>query len=565
MKEPSPQDNRTKYGHPRHYRPVERKWPDRTLRRTPAWCAVDLRDGNQALPSPLDPYQKETYFKLLLQIGFKEIEIGFPAASMDEWTFCRDLIERRLIPDDVTVSVLTQAREHVIRRTMEALRGVHRAVCHIYVPTSELHVRYVLNESYKQVRERVLASVKLVRELAAEMPGSDIGLEFSPEEFTDSDLDFVVGLCDDVVDVWAPSREQKVIINLPATVERALPTHYPDMIEAFIERTTRRTHTIISLHAHNDMGAGVASTELALLAGGERVEGTLFGNGERSGNLDIVTLALNLHYLGIDTGLDFSHLEDLVQQVAELTSMPINPRQPYAGSLVFTAFSGSHQDAIHKGLEQTDSLIKHFHGWKIPYLHINPEDIGRKLEGSIRINSQSGKGGIAHVLAESYGIQLPKEMLRELATAIQCKADTIGTELRADQVWESFLTEFCQQDTPLRVVNYWPRPDKTDPSRIHSEVHVEMNGKRTVLHSSGDGPVSAFANALRQLDIPKFKLLNYEERSIGVTVDAESITIVSMQKADGGGICFGVGFGANIVQGAVRAMVSSLNRMMHMH
>ncbi|MBR4221393.1 MAG: 2-isopropylmalate synthase [Victivallales bacterium] len=553
------------YAYPRHYSPKNRQWPTRRLTKSPAWCAVDLRDGNQALPKPMDPYQKESYFKLLTDVGFKEIEIGFPAASMDEWTFCRDLIERSLIPSDVTVSVLTQAREHIIRRTMNALKGIHKAVCHIYIPISELHYRYVLGETRKELVKRTLDSVRLVRKMADdELNGSKIGLEFSPEEFTDADLDFAVELCDAVVETWNPMPGEKIIINLPCTVERALPTFYPDRIEAFIEKSTQHAKSIISLHAHNDMGGAVASTELALLAGGERVEGTLFGNGERSGNLDLVTFAMNLQYLGLDTGLDFSDLEELAAKVSELTSMPIPPRQPYAGELVFTAFSGSHQDAIHKGLDKVDEIRNHFHGWKIPYLHINPATIGRSFAGAIRINSQSGRGGIAHVLAESYGIQLPKELLTELANYVQKRTEEAARELRPDEIWDLFLHEFAKQDAPLRLINYWPRPDVANPSKIHSEVHLEMHGKSFVLHDVGDGPVAAFANAMRQLNLPDFKLINYEERSIGSTVDAESITIVSMEKLADGKTFFGVGFGANIVHGAVSAIVSSLNRMMRM-
>lgn len=548
------------YSQPEKFQPGHRKWTSRELTRCPSWCSVDLRDGNQALPTPLDPYQKKAYFNLLLAIGFKEIEIGFPAASSEELKFCRELIENSLIPDDVTVSVLTQAREHIIRRTMNALKGVKNAVCHIYIPTSELHYKYVLHESKKQLIKRTLDSVRLVRSMAADMPQSNIKLEFSPEEFTDSNLDFVVELCDSVVDEWGPKKGEKVIINLPQTVERALPMHYPDMIEAFIGKTAKRQHSIISLHSHNDMGSAIASTELALLAGGERVEGTLFGNGERSGNVDIVTLAMNLHYLGLETNLDFSKLDDIKHKVSELTDMPVSPRMPYSGSLVFTAFAGSHQDAIHKGLAQADTISHHFNGWKIPYLHINPEDVGRSFVNAIRINSQSGSGGIGHVLNEYYGIQLPSELLTELSELVKNKSEQIGKELRPDEIWDLFLTEFSRQNTPLQLVNYWPRPDVTMPSRIHSEVHVNMFDKAFVLHASGDGPVAAFANALRQLNIPRFKLLKYEERSIGTTVDAESITIVSMERDDGTPF-YGVGFGANIVQGAARAIISGLNRM----
>ena len=506
----------------------------------------------------MEPDQKERFFNMLVAIGFKEIEIGFPAASSEEWTFCRSLIEKKLIPEDVRVSVLTQAREHVIRKTMAALKGVENACCHIYIPTSDLHTKYVLRESRAQVLKRAISSVKLVKCLSEEMPGK-IGLEFSPEEFTDTDLAFSVELCDAVVDAWG-SRD-KVIINLPLTVERSLPTHYADMIESFIEKSSMSERSIISVHAHNDMGSAVAATELALLAGAERVEGTLFGNGERAGNSDIVTLALNLQYLGIDTGLDFSDIEALESKFSELTSMSIHPRQPYSGSLIFTAFSGSHQDAIGKCMDREEDISRKFDGWKMPYLHINPEDIGRSISGTIRINSQSGKGGLAYVLSESYNVRLPEALLSELETYVQRKTEELSRELRADEIWDLLVSVFCVEDNPIMLLKYWPRPDSKDPSIIHSEVHLKMCGKKFELTTKGDGPVSAFANALRKLDIPKFKLLNYEERSIGVTVDADSITIVTLENADGK-LFHGIGFGSNIVQGAAKAIVSAINRIM---
>ncbi len=548
----------TKYAYPKEFVPRHRHWPERKIEISPAWCSVDLRDGNQALPRPMEPEQKKTFFKMLMAIGFKEIEIGFPAASSEEWRFCREIIENNLIPNDVRVSVLTQARDHVIRKTMAALKGIEKACCHIYIPTSELHTKYVLRESRNQVVKRAVSSVRLVKSLADEM-SSDISLEFSPEEFTDTDLDFSVELCDAVVDAW--NSKDKVIINLPLTVERSLPTHYADMIESFIERSSMRSRSIISVHAHNDMGSAVAATELALLAGAQRVEGTLFGNGERAGNSDIVTLALNLQYLGIDTGLNFNDIESIEAKYSELTSMSIHPRQPYSGSLIFTAFSGSHQDAIGKCMGKEEEIKKRFDGWKMPYLHINPEDIGRSISGAIRINSQSGKGGLAYVLSESYNVRLPDALLAELETYVQRRTEELSRELRPDEIWDVMVSEFCVQESPIMLLKYWPRPDSKNPSIIHSEVHLKMHGKKFELTTKGDGPVAAFANALRQLDIPKFKLLNYEERSIGVTVDADSITIVTLENAEGK-LFHGIGFGSNIVQGAAKAIVSAINRIM---
>ncbi len=549
------------YAKPPALKLEHRAWPGRQITASPQWCAVDLRDGNQALPNPMTPEQKRSYFNLLVDIGFKEIEIGFPSASADDFQFCRDLIEQNAIPEDVTISVLTQAREHLIRRTMEALRGVRRAICHVYIATSELHMSFVFGKTPEQTRATAVEAVRLIRDLARGMPESDIGLEFSPEEFTDSDLDFVVGVCGAVIEAWAPPPGKKVIINLPATVERRLPTHYADMIEAYMARQQYPDKTIVSLHAHNDMGSAVAATELALMAGAHRVEGTLFGHGERSGNVDLVTLALNLQYLGIDTGLKFTRIEAIRDAVSELTGMPCHPRHPYAGELVFSAFSGSHQDAIHKGLGSAESLRKRFGGWKIPYLHIDPQDIGRSYERFIRINSQSGKGGIAHVLQQDYGVVLPRPLLIELSACVQRFADQAQREVQSREVWEIFLREFVRQDGPIRLINYWPRPNAEDPHRIEGEVHVDFSGRREVLHGAAVGPIAAFVRAIQQLPIPEFVLQEYEEDAIGTTADAEAITFVRLEQV-GNGSFYGVGLGHNIDQAAVRAVISSLNRML---
>lgn len=539
----------------------DRRWPARKLKQAPRWCAVDLRDGNQALPRPMTPDQKLTYFRMLTDIGFREIEIGFPAASQDEWLFCRRLIEDNLIPEDVSVSVLTQARPHIIRRTMEAIRGARHAIVHLYIATSQLFTQFVLKHSHEQIRMLTLAAVRIIKR-TAEQNGQQVGLEFSPEEFTDSNLEFVTSLCDAVVDEWDPPADAPVIINLPETVERALPLHYADMIERFLKMTRCRRRIVVSLHAHNDMGSAVADTELALLAGGERVEGTLFGHGERAGNIDLVTLALNLQYLGLDTGLDFSRLEAVADTVAELTGMDIPQRQPYAGQLAFTAFAGSHQDAINKGFDKLDSLIRRFHGWKMPYLHIDPALVGRRYQETIRITSQSGKGGIGHVIRNAYGIDLPADLLTELAQVVQRAMDGgEEREYQPQELWNLFLQEYVRTDGPLCLQNFWPRPDKHTPSLIHAEVHLRFNGKSHVLSGTGNGPVAAFAAAIRQLPLPDFLLLSYEERAMGTSVNAQSITMIRMRKADDGEY-WGVGFGDNIVQGAALAIVSALNRIL---
>ncbi|MFW6365131.1 MAG: 2-isopropylmalate synthase, partial [Spirochaetota bacterium] len=383
-----------------------RQWPANRITVSPQWCAVDLRDGNQALPQPMSPQQKHDYFNLLVDIGFKEIEIGFPSASEDDFNFSRELIEGGLIPDDVTISVLTQSRPHLINRTIDAVTGAKNVVIHQYIASSLLHHKYVFNMTEEEVVETAVNACALIRNAANELrkKGYNVGYEFSPEEFTDTDIDFAVRLCCRVFETWKPEGSERIIMNLPMTVERRLPNEYADMIELFKQKYPYGDNSIVSVHAHNDMGGAVAATEMALLAGAERVEGTLLGHGERTGNLDLITLAMNLEYLGVQTGLDFSRLSYIVEKVETITGMPVHHRHPYSGHLVFTAFSGSHQDAINKALKQMDTLGSDFDGWKVPYLHVDPKSIGRSFEKYIRINSQSGKGGIAYVMQTSFNI-----------------------------------------------------------------------------------------------------------------------------------------------------------------
>ncbi len=548
----------TEYARPDAIAISSRQWPAKHIEDSPIWCAVDLRDGNQALPNPMTPQQKKRYFQMLTEIGFKEIEIGFPSASADDFQFCRDLIEQGLIPEDVTISVLTQARDHLIRRTMEALKGVKRAICHVYIATSDLHMKFVFGKTREETMATILEAVRLIKEQAHAMPESQIGLEFSPEEFTDTDLDFAVDICDAVVEAWEPGPEEKVVLNLPATVERRMPNEYADMIEEFMRRQKHGANSIISLHAHNDMGTAVAASQMALLAGATRVEGTMMGHGERCGNVDLVTLALNLEYLGVDTGLDFSNLDEICREMVELTSMPIHARHPYAGELVFTAFSGSHQDAIHKGLTRRQELTDYFGAWKVPYLHITPEAVGRSFEKFIRINSQSGKGGIAHVLELDYGVCLPRPFLIELSRHVQAFADKAAREVQSTEVWDIFRQVFMRQEKPLQLLNYWPRPHADDPSQIAGELHVAFQGQTQVLKGEGSGPIAAFVHGIRQLPIPSFNLESYEEDAIGTSAEAEAVAFVrlvdsSKQPA------YGVGIGGNIDQAAVRAIVAALN------
>lgn len=540
----------------------EREWPSRLLADNPAWCAVDLRDGNQALPNPMTAKQKREYFKLLTEIGFKEIEIGFPSASDEDFQFCRDLIEENLIPDDVIISVLTQARPHLIERTMEALKGVKRGVVHFYIATSELHMKYVFNLSEESVLSSAIAATRQIKELAARMTDSSIGLEFSPEEFSDTDLGYAIDICKAVVEEWAPVNGEKVILNLPMTVERRMPNDYADMIEEFIRRFPYKEKSIISLHVHNDMGCAVAATMQALLAGAQRVEGTLFGHGERTGNVDLVTVANNLEYLGINTGLKFSNLPGLVDMVEDITNMKVHPRHPYAGELVFTAFSGSHQDAIRKGFIRRDELHDRFCGWKIPYLHVSPEKLGRRFEHFIRINSQSGKGGIAYVLQQDYHIDMPRWMQVDFSKYVQKYAEDKAREVAGAEIYELFRKTYVVESNDLQLINYWPRPTETEPKVIEGELHINFKGALYQQKAVGNGPISAFVAALSAIPgISGFTLEDYVEDSLGTTADAEAICFIRIKSAKDGSEFIGVGFDLNTTQAAAKAVISAINRL----
>ncbi|MBT3278338.1 MAG: 2-isopropylmalate synthase [Phycisphaerales bacterium] len=549
-----------KYTHAKPYAIENRTWVDNPVTVAPAWCSVDLRDGNQSLPNPLTPAAKLEYFQMLCEMGFKHIEIAFPSASQDDFDFCRKLIDENLIPDDVFIMGLVQCREHLIARTFEAFEGLPRGIVHAYVATSDLHMKQVFNLTREQTIEAAVKSVKQIRELA-DAHGGDIRFEFSPEEFTDTDLDFALEICEAVFEAWGKATVDKpLIFNLPATVERRPPTHYADMIELFCRRFSQRDKIVVSLHAHNDQGMAVAASELALQAGADRVEGTLFGHGERTGNVDIVTLAGNLLSRGVKTGLDLSHLDTIAATVRRLTGMDIYYRAPYAGEYVFTAFSGSHQDAIRKGMSIRDTAGERFGmGWKVPYLHIDPADVGREYKDLIRINSQSGKGGVAWVLEQEYGLELPKAMHPQVGRAVQGKSDELHRELRNDEVHDVFQAEFVNPAGPYTLVGYWPRPDNTNPTEIHGEVRLEANGKSTVLEADGNGPIDAFVQAMRMVDDHPFELLDYHEQAVGQGADAQAIAYVPLKFADGQTL-WGVGVDTNIDQAAVKAIVAALNR-----
>jgi 2-isopropylmalate synthase len=540
----------------------KREWPSRTLSASPLWCAVDLRDGNQALPNPMTPEQKLEYFNLLLAIGFKEIEIGFPSASEDDFAFCRKLIEENLIPDDVVISVLVQSRKHLIERTIEAVKGAKRAVIHLYIATSELHTKYVFGMDYSDVIKTAVDSTRQIKDGVKNFKGSNIGFEFSPEEFTDTDLDFAIKICEAVVDEWKPAPGEKVIINLPMTVERRMPNEYADMIEEFIRRFKRNEQSIISVHAHNDMGCAVAASMMSLLAGAQRVEGTLLGHGERTGNVDLITIALNIAYMGIDTGLNFANLPEIVATVERVTDIPVHARHPYSGELVFTAFSGSHQDAINKGFVRKDELAERFSGWKIPYLHVDPSSLGRSFEKFIRINSQSGKGGIAFIMERDHHIKMPKWMHASFATHVQKYADEKAREVASEELIEIFNNTYFSAKGPLSLVKYWPRPVESDPTMVEGELHISYNGNIHKVKAQGNGPISALVHALSQIkEIPHFTVDDYAEDSMGHSEDSEAICFMLLKKNGDKLPITGVGTDPNVTQAAAKSLINGLNMM----
>jgi 2-isopropylmalate synthase len=550
-----------KYAPPARIELENRQWPSRSIEKSPIWCSVDLRDGNQALPNPLTAHQKLAYFKLLCDIGFKNIEIAFPSASQEDFDFTRRLIDEHRIPDDVFIMTLTQCRDHLIDRTFESLKGVKRAIFHAYLATSDLHMRQVFDTDKAGLLETARQSVRQIRAGVEAMPQSDIRFEFSPEEFTDTDLEFALDLCETVYMTWGKATPEKpLIFNLPATVERRPPNHYADMIEWFSRKFSHPENIIISVHSHNDQGMAVAATELSLLAGAQRVEGTLFGHGERTGNVDLVTVSNNLFIRGIETGLDFTNLPYVAQTVEELTGMKIYYRQPYAGEYVFTAFSGSHQDAIRKGMNRLEQAGDKFGvGWKVPYLHIDPTDLGRKYESLIRINSQSGKGGVVWVLEHEFGILPPRPMHPEIGGIIQEYADEIRREISSNEIYRLFEDTFINPRGPYKLIGYWPRPDDNDPTLVHGELHLSTNSIVHKVTADGNGPISAFVRALAEIGISGFDVEDYFEQAVGKGADAKAYCYVPLKFEDNK-ILFGVGTGTNIDQAAVRAIIAGLNR-----
>jgi 2-isopropylmalate synthase len=541
----------TKY---RPFAPIaiaDRTWPNRVISAPPIWCSVDLRDGNQALIEPMDAARKLRMFQQLVKIGFKEIEIGFPSASQIEFNFVRQLIEQNLIPDDVTVQVLTQARPELITRTFESLKGARRAIVHLYNSTSTTQRRVVFKLDPAGIVDIAVKGAALIRELAARQPETDWVFQYSPESFTGTELDFAVEICDAVTAVWEPTPHAKAILNLPATVEMATPNVYADQIEWFSRHVARRDSIVISVHPHNDRGTGVAAAELAMMAGAERVEGTLFGNGERTGNVDIVTLALNMYTQGISPNLDFSDINAVARCVETCNQLPIHPRHPYVGDLVFTAFSGSHQDAIKKGLEALDPSGT----WDVPYLPIDPSDVGRSYESIIRVNSQSGKGGVAYLLERDHDLVLPRRLQIEFSRVVQQAADTSGKELTSQELWSLFEGEYLAPAEPFHYHSHQLSTSGDGADRERITLQVQDSGATLALHGSGTGPIDA---AVRAFNLP-IDVVGYHEHACGTGSDALAVAYVEIATGPGSTL-FGVGRHSNIITASLLALVSGVNR-----
>ena len=553
-----------KYKYPAAVKVLNRQWPEKILKKSPVWCSVDLRDGNQALPVPMNPEKKLDFFNMLVKIGFKEIEVGFPSASKDDFDFVRTLIEEGLVPEDVKISVLTQARPHLIEKTIESLAGVRKGIVHCYVATSDLHGRFVFGNDRKKVLNMAVEGTKMIADgLEKADMRKNVGYEFSPEEFTDSDIDFVIELCKEVKETWGKSKKSDFILNLPATVERRPPYQYADMIEYFCAHYPYLSETSISVHAHNDQGCAVAASEMALMAGADRVEGTIFGHGERTGNLDISTLALNLYSRGIDPKLDFSDMPGIVKLVEEVSNIPVHPRHPYAGQLAFTAFSGSHQDAIRKGMDTLDKAAKFFRqAWKVPYLHIDPADIGRSYEKLIRINSQSGKGGVTYVLENEFGIYPPKAMQPQIGAAVQAFADSSGGEINSQELLNIFRKNFIEMEGPYKLIEFIrSHQDNTSIDSIWVILKVEVCGEMFELEGFGNGPISATVHALKQSGkFIDFRLEDFTEQSLGHDCDATAMAYVGIRIGTQNKIIYGAGEHSNIDMAALKAIFAALNK-----
>ena len=535
---------------------TDRQWPSRTLTHAPRWCSVDLRDGNQALAVPMNVSQKLELFQTLVKIGFKEIEVGFPSASNTEFTFNRRLIEEKRAPDDVWLQVLVQAREDLIERTVESLIGAKKVIIHMYNSTSPAQRRVVFGKSKDEIKAIAVNGAQMIKDRLHRLKGTEIMLQYSPESFSMTEVEYAKEISEAVMDVWQPTPQHKMILNLPDTVEVAMPNVYADQIEWICRSIKNRDSLIISLHTHNDRCTGVAATELGLLAGADRVEGTLFGNGERTGNLDIVTVALNLYMHGIDPKLDFSNLAAIIDVYERSTGMTVPARQPYAGELVFTAFSGSHQDAIKKGLAEREK-IPGAH-WDVPYLTIDPADIGREYREVIRVNSQSGKGGVAYLLESEFGIELPKDMQREFGPIANDAVDKLGREVSGAELKAMFWKEYVERDEPWRIENF---STYSKNGKVNCQGSLYYKGVQTGINGNGNGPLAALVNGICQISYaPRFEISNYSEHALSSGETAAAISYIQIKTTDGTSR-WGAGVDTNIELASVRAVLSALNRL----
>ena len=537
---------------------TDRQWPSHVITKAPTWCSVDLRDGNQALVEPMGPARKRRMFDLLVKMGFKEIEVGFPSASQTDFDFVRSLIEENVVPDDVVIQVLTQARDHLIERTYESLVGAKKAIVHLYNSTSTLQRKVVFGLDREGIKNIAVDGAKLVRELALEQPETSWTFQYSPESFTGTELDYAVEVCDAVNEIWEPTPDHKSILNLPATVEMASPNIYADQIEWFLRNIRNRDSIVLSLHPHNDRGTAVAAAELAVMAGADRIEGTLFGNGERTGNVDLVTLALNLYTQGVSPKLDLSNIDGLVKDVEYCNQLPVHPRHPYAGELVYTAFSGSHQDAIKKGFQAQDR--SNSPQWEIPYLPIDPADVGRTYEAVIRVNSQSGKGGVAYLLESDYGIHLPRGLQVEFSRVIQEITDDTGKELSAADIYDAFKQQYLDLSEPYELIEYRTVPDSHASEVRRMTATVRVDGESREVSGRGNGPIDAFVDAIESLAGVRLQVVDYSEHSAGKGADATAVAYVEVDSPERGPV-FGAGMHSNIVTASLRALLCAANRV----
>ena len=534
----------------------DRNWPNQVISDSPDWCSVDLRDGNQALIEPMGAERKDRMFKLLCDIGFKEIEVGFPSASQTDYDFVRDLIDNKKIPSDVTIQVLTQSREELINKTFEALKGIPKAIVHFYNSTSTLQRRVVFNQDKKGIKDIATNGAKLIKKLAAQNPDTEWSFEYSPESFTGTELEYACEVCDEVTDILKDSSKNKIIINLPATVEMSTPNIYGDQIEWMHNNLKNREKINLSLHPHNDRGTAVAAAELGVMAGADRVEGTLFGNGERTGNVDIVTLALNLLTQGVDPKLDFSQINIIMREVEYCNQLPVHPRHPYAGDLVFTAFSGSHQDAIKKGFAALNASNSPL--WEVPYLPIDPADLGRSYEAVVRINSQSGKGGVALLLERDHGVSLPRRLQITLSKYVQKIADETGKEISASELWDVFESNFL---IPMNGFEYKSHSSKTENSVNEIDLNIKILNEDINIQGTGSGPIDSFMNAINQKFNLNIKVSDYNQNAISSGADAKAAAFIELEHKNN--TVWGAGINPNTTQASFEAIVVGLSKLLN--